>query len=126
MQTEKPVMVIRTDDLEKTRLFYEALGLSLAEERHEGCPPHYSCDFGGLLLEFYPPRKGGAVKVGNDLTLFFETDRFDVVLDIARKLGLHREPIKVYDVQRGVRIVTIYDPDDRPVRVREIGNRPPH
>jgi len=128
METEKPVLVIRTDDLEKTRLFYEALGLTLVEERHAGCPTHYSCDFGGLLLEFYPAgEKGGPVKPGNDLRLFFETERFDLVLDVCRTLDLERGPVSFPDAKTRLRLVTLRDPDGRVVRLREAGKtKAPH
>lgn len=129
MQTEKPVLVVRTGDLEKTRMFYEALGLTLAEERHQGCPPHYSCDFGGLLLEFYPAGVGAApIKAGNDLRLFFETERFDFLLDVCRRLDLERGPVSHHDLKRGLRLVTLRDPDGRIVRVREVGKdeKAPH
>lgn len=129
MQTERPVLVVRTGDLEKTRTFYEALGLTLLEERHEGCPTHYSCDFGGLLLEFYPAgEKSGPVKTGNDLRLFFETGRFDFLLDVCRRLDLERGPISYHDQKGGLRLVTLRDPDGRIVRVRETGKdeKAPH
>ena len=129
MQTDTPVLVIRTDHLEKTRQFYEALGLTLIEELHDGCPLHYSCDFGGLLVEFYPAdAKAPPVKTGNDLRLFFETERFDFLLDVCRKLDLERGPVSYHGPKRDLRLVTLRDPDGRPVRVRETGKdrKAPH
>lgn len=127
MQTQKPALVFRTSDPHKTCLFYGALGLFLTEETHEGCPPHYSCDLGALVIEFYPLRKGmERVDVDEAQTWFFETDSFDVILGIIRKLDLHRESTKTYDDKTGFRIVTLYDPDDRPVRLKEIGLQPAH
>lgn len=123
MKMGQPVLVIKTSDLEKTRAFYQALGLTLAEELHEGCPLHYSCDFGGLLIEFYPRGpKSAPIKAGNDQLFFFDVDRFDAILDASRALDLKRGPITIYDKELGRRIVTIHDPDGRLVRVRELVN----
>lgn len=125
MLTQKPALVLRTSDLHKTRLLYGALGLVLVEETHEGCPPHYSCDLGALVLEFYPLRKDtDHVDIDEAQTWFFETEHFDALLGVIRTLDLHREPVKIHDKQHGFRTVTLYDPDDRPIRLREVGVQP--
>jgi len=127
MHAVKPILVFRNADLEKTRLFYEALGLTLVRELHEGCPPHYACDFGGALIEFYPASaKSPSVEPGQDLLMIFEVDRFDLVLDVCRQLRLKREPLTIYDPVRQLRVMTVRDPDGRRVHVREIGRQPPH
>lgn len=126
METERPVLVLRTKDLQKTHLFYEALGLTLVEERHAGCPPHYSCDFRGLLLEFYPAASSEPLKTGNDLRFFFDTDRFDALLETCRKLGLECGRVSVRAPNDAKRLVTVRDPDGRPVRIREKANKAPH
>lgn len=126
MKMGQPVMVLRTSDLEKTRMLYAALGLTLVEEVHAGCPPHYSCDLGALLIEFYPlGAKSPALKAGNDTTFFFDTDLFDALLTLARQLDLKRGPVTIYDKELGRRLVTIHDPDGRPVRVRELAKKAP-
>jgi hypothetical protein len=126
MKTVRPVLVIKTKDLEKTRLLYEALGLSLMAELHEGCPLHYSCDFGGLLIEFYPNgKKSDPVKVGNDQLLIFEVEHFDLFQEICRSLDLEQGPITVHG-EPAFRAVTIRDVDGRRIRVREIDDKAPH
>jgi catechol 2,3-dioxygenase-like lactoylglutathione lyase family enzyme len=47
-------VVLRCADLERTREFYETLGLQLVPERHGSGEKHYSSDVGGVVLEFYP------------------------------------------------------------------------
>jgi catechol 2,3-dioxygenase-like lactoylglutathione lyase family enzyme len=47
-------VVLRCADLERTREFYEALGLQLVPEQHGSGAKHYSSDVGGVILEFYP------------------------------------------------------------------------
>jgi lactoylglutathione lyase len=52
------LVVLRCADLERTRRFYEALGLTLVPERHAAGPRHYSARVGETLLEFYPDAGG--------------------------------------------------------------------
>jgi len=52
------LIVLRCADLDQSRQFYHALGLSLALEQHGGGPRHYSCAMGGLVLELYPMGSG--------------------------------------------------------------------
>ena len=47
-------MVLRCADIERSRQFYEALGLRLSPEQHGTGAKHYSCDVGGTVLELYP------------------------------------------------------------------------
>jgi lactoylglutathione lyase len=48
------LLVIRVTDLERSRAFYEHLGLLLRPERHGEGPLHYSCSMRGTVLELYP------------------------------------------------------------------------
>jgi catechol 2,3-dioxygenase-like lactoylglutathione lyase family enzyme len=47
-------VVLRCADLERSREFYESLGLRLVPEQHGAGSKHYSCDLGGVTLELYP------------------------------------------------------------------------
>jgi predicted enzyme related to lactoylglutathione lyase len=48
--------VLRAADLERTRRFYEALGLAFTREQHGSGPMHYACALGATVLELYPRR----------------------------------------------------------------------
>jgi catechol 2,3-dioxygenase-like lactoylglutathione lyase family enzyme len=48
------LVVLRCANLELSRAFYAALGLTLISEKHGSGPDHYSCTLGDLVLEFYP------------------------------------------------------------------------
>jgi catechol 2,3-dioxygenase-like lactoylglutathione lyase family enzyme len=56
--------------LERSRAFYEALGLKLMPEKHGAGPPHYSARVGGTVLEFYPDASGSTrgLRLGLRLT----------------------------------------------------------
>ena len=48
-------VVLRSQNMEDTRLFYQCLfGVEFKEEQHENGPKHYSCLLGEFLLEIYP------------------------------------------------------------------------
>jgi len=47
-------LVLRCADLERSRTFYEALGLRLTPEQHGRGAPHHSCNVGDVVLELYP------------------------------------------------------------------------
>lgn len=41
------LLVLRTDDLEKSLDFYAALGLTFEKHKHGTGPSHYACESGG-------------------------------------------------------------------------------
>ena len=51
------LVVIRSADLERAALFYQALGLSLVKEQHSSGPGHYACVIGPTVFEIYPCTK---------------------------------------------------------------------
>lgn len=48
------LLVLRCQDVSRTRWFYEQLGLVFVEEKHGAGPSHYASQTGGLVLELYP------------------------------------------------------------------------
>ena len=48
------LIVLRCQDLEASKMFYERLGLQFVEEKHSTGPRHFSCSTGGVVLELYP------------------------------------------------------------------------
>lgn len=47
-------VVLRCGDLERSRAFYEAIGLRFVEEQHGNGARHYACTLGPVVLELYP------------------------------------------------------------------------
>lgn len=54
------VLVLRVDDMERTRMFFEQMGLTFVKEKHGKGPEHYACEHGENVLEIYPV-KGYAI-----------------------------------------------------------------
>jgi len=48
------LLVLRANDLEHTREFYEALGLSFSLEQQDPGPRHYVSKLGDTVLQIYP------------------------------------------------------------------------
>lgn len=124
MQQPKTIRVIKAKRLDRTRLFYEALGYVLIEEQHGDGPIHYSIDFGGCVYEFYPSKSGSTVTPSKSDFWIVDVRRFDDVLHIANELDLEHEPVTFYNPERKLRSAIFEDPDGRRILVREVGNDP--
>jgi len=61
MQSQLALLVIKTKDPLALKIFYEKLGLSFQEEKHDTGPLHYSCSFNGVVMEIFPLPKSVAV-----------------------------------------------------------------
>jgi catechol 2,3-dioxygenase-like lactoylglutathione lyase family enzyme len=97
-------LVLRSADLERSRTFYEAMGLQLTEEQHGTGARHYACALGGgFVLELYPLdgratsglRLGLTVrKVGSTVEAIRRVDGeiLRVDLDVATPSALVRDP----------------------------------
>lgn len=54
------VVVLWTSQLQKMRLFYSGVGLSLEEERHGDGPIHFTMDIAGVHFAVYEETKAGS------------------------------------------------------------------
>ena len=50
------LLVLRCQDIEKTRQFYSQLGFQFVPEQHGNSPLHYSAQLDALTLELYPAK----------------------------------------------------------------------
>ncbi len=57
---EVSLVVLRAENLEKTREFYEQIGLNFVEEQHGTGPVHYACELNGMVIEIYSGKPGSA------------------------------------------------------------------
>ncbi len=51
---EISLLVIRCQDIEVSKCFYERLGLSFVKEQHGKGPLHYACENNACVFELYP------------------------------------------------------------------------
>jgi len=63
-------LVLRCRDLDRSRAFYEALGMAFVREQHGRGPLHFACRLGTVVLELYPAtaEASGPIRIGLRVT----------------------------------------------------------
>lgn len=103
-------VVLKTHDLEKSREFYETLGLRFGYEQHDDGPPHYACKLGTLVLELYHAH---STDKSTDV-LGFTVSSLETVLEQFKQKG--------HDVRSTTGYKLLHDPDGRIVLLNEQKN----
>jgi hypothetical protein len=73
------VYVIKSDEPEDVRHFFEALGLAFQNEKHGNGPAHVSCERNGMVLEIYPDSEASPPR-GTGATASKAADPFELEL----------------------------------------------
>jgi hypothetical protein len=109
------LLVLKTRQMDNLRVFYEALGVELAEEKHGNGPVHYAGQIGEAILEVYPLPNGDAADTRTRLG--FAVEKLAEVVQALRNVGVvvAREPQRT---AWGLRAV-VRDPDGRAVELYE-------
>jgi catechol 2,3-dioxygenase-like lactoylglutathione lyase family enzyme len=103
------LLVLRANDLEHTRSFYEALGLSFTPEQHEPGPPHYASKLGDTVLEIYPRASArAAIRFGISVV------DVDGAVEAVRAFG---GTVVRVDVGTPLRHAVVRDPDGNTVEL---------
>jgi len=107
------LVVVRAEDVERTRAFYAALGLVMQRESHGSGPTHYASDVCGLVFEVYPSRPDEPPNT--DVRLGFRVDAVDELLPGLVSAGgvVVSAPRTAADGRRAV----VIDPDGRKVEL---------
>ncbi len=85
MNPSLSLVVIRVADMEKSRRFYEALGLQFTEEQHGQGPLHLSAVLGGTVFEIYPL---GNKPITSGIRLGFRVSSVSKALDHLRQFDV--------------------------------------
>lgn len=109
-----PAVILYAKDPEKTRRFYEAVGLVFKDEQHEDGPVHVVCTFEGFILEIYPDAAGRAVRCGPGTRLAFPVASMTRTASRLKRLG--GKPRRVKDSEKD-KVFSIEDPDGRRVHI---------
>lgn len=113
------LIVIRADDVEASLAFYHAFGVTFVEEQHGSGPIHYSCDFGGLVLELYPNKAGSPQGSSTHTTMLgFKVSSLESTLVQLQKLEI--QPKSAPKVSEWGRRVNVIDPSGRTVQINEV------
>ncbi len=110
-------LVLRTNNLEPLRDFYEKLlAISFTPEQHDDGPRHYSCQLGDVLLELYPTKqKENTAQKGARDRLGFAIKNLDDLFD---RIDWKYVKTDVFETENG-RAMELSDPDGRRVYVEE-------
>jgi lactoylglutathione lyase len=106
--------VLRCNDIEKSKVFYEKLGASFVKEKHSKGPEHYAAEFCGMVFELYPLGAAGNVdntRIGFDLTIAGELG------EVLRSLEI--EVHSSYEFNERL-VLVVQDPDARKVELCQI------
>jgi lactoylglutathione lyase len=107
------LFVVRTPDLERSRHFYELLGLRFRAEAHGKGPKHYSANVGDVVMELYPGSGEIEARTTSDVRIGL---RVGSIEDAERRLS--DAGLEFTIVERdGDRVVVLKDPDGRKVEL---------
>jgi predicted enzyme related to lactoylglutathione lyase len=107
------LLVLKTHDLDRLKVFYSALGLSFVEEKHGDGPRHLAARVGDLVLELYPLPAGAAPADATTRLGFVVPELDAVVRSLAAVGAVVSQPRQS---QWGTRAV-VRDPDARAVEL---------
>lgn len=101
------LIVLICSDIEKSKNFYEILGLNFFKEQHDNSQIHYACDINGVVLELYP-----------------ESTRFPVEKSVrlginVKNLHLLKQHNNMHFKKINDRLFSVEDPDGRIVFITE-------
>lgn len=108
------LLVVRVSDLERSRRWYEVLGLTFREEKHGEGPLHYAATEDDFVIELYPASQTNPVPTG--IRLGFR------VPDVRATVAAMRSPesVIVEPVEKFGRLCAVLiDPDGIKVEVVE-------
>ena len=79
------LLVLKTQQVDRLRAFYQTLGISFVEEQHGKGPLHYAGQTGELTLEIYPlPAEAAA---DSTTRLGFVVDNVEEVVELLQSQG---------------------------------------
>ncbi|MEX1028309.1 MAG: VOC family protein [Candidatus Paceibacterota bacterium] len=107
------LLVIRSQEPNRTVRFYELLGLRFQEEQHGKGPVHWAAEVDGVVVEVYPAQSKG--EVDRSTRLGFDLDDVESVVASLRDQGAEVVG-DLKQTQWGLRAV-VKDPDGRSVEL---------
>lgn len=102
------LLVLRCEDIEVSKNFYELFGLSFVEEKHGKGPIHYSCVINEFVFELYP---NNGQKTNDNNRLGFKVSELENIISKATISDSYEFS--------GNKIYVLKDPDGRKVEISE-------
>ncbi len=108
-------VILRAENKERTKAFYEKLGLEFGEHKHGKGPLHFASEFNGAVLEIYQGRAAEG-RTSRDYRDSGETTLY-IELPAGMTIEQLGPEIKIIQVIRDSLLVVLEDPDGRAVMV---------
>jgi len=104
------LLVLRCNDIQVSKAFYERFGFTFIKEQHGKGPVHYSTQTNGIVLELYP---GNPTEKTDNIRLGFSC------ASLAQLESVDKHPIPVNDFQseNNTHIIVVTDPDGRRIEL---------
>ena len=112
MKITLSLIVLRAKDIEKSLVFYQALGLEFIQEQHGKGPVHYSSIVGETVIELYSVT---TLHPAYNLRLGFSVESLD---DTVKKLKNIDAPMELLINEQGP-FALVRDPDFRTIELLE-------
>lgn len=109
------LLVIYVADIDRSKQFYDVIGLSFSEEKHGNGPRHYAAQIGSSVFELYPASKGDE---GSKVRLGFRVPSIESKLQALQATGGQVvSPLRHSSVGRRA---VVADPDGHRVELMEL------
>lgn len=110
------LLVLKTRQVEQLRIFYQALGIELAEEQHGKGPVHFAGRVGDVVIEVYP-LLDDSTQVDSSTRLGFAVENVADVVQALQGIGT-KIVTSPRETAWGLQAV-VKDPDGRSVELRQ-------
>lgn len=106
--------MIKTNQLETTRQFYQSIGIQFQKHQHGKGPAHYAAELGSLIFEIYPLSDRKAL-VDSSTRLGFEIPQLDKLIAALPEDIVLKFP---YQAEWGYQAI-VKDPDGRKIELTQ-------
>ena len=108
------LLVIKTDQLETTRQFYQSIGIQFQKHQHGKGPVHYAAEMGPLVFEIYPLSDRQSL-VDSSTRLGFTVSQLDKLIAALPEDIVLKSP---YQAEWGYQAI-VQDPDGRKIELTQ-------
>jgi catechol-2,3-dioxygenase len=112
------ILLISPNPKELARFYRGALGLPLTDEVHEGVPPHYACELGGVHFAIHPA-EGWSGRSTRDAQSPVVALRTSDARAVARRLAASGVEVTGPHDHGFAQVLSFRDPDGNHVEVLE-------
>lgn len=117
-QVSLSLLVLKTNNLEACRAFYEGIGISFVREQHDSGPMHYAGSLQGLVLEIYPASKSDSASRNASAGIMLGFEIEGLLETVERLSALTGVPVDFLKHSSQAQF-TVVDPDGRKVLLYE-------